>query len=64
MEDELTNAMHSEFSVDPEVEIKHRCWAAERQMSMAENDRDRAKILASYTITAEQFERYKQTWAD
>lgn len=64
MKDELTSSMHSEFSVDPEVEIEHRCWAAERQMSDAENDQDRAGILASYSITAEQFERYKRTWAD
>lgn len=28
LKEELTEAMHSEFTVDEEIEIKHRCFSA------------------------------------
>ena len=39
MKEELTTAMHSEFTVDAETDLKHRCWSVyrciERGMSLA-----------------------------
>ena len=28
MKEELTTAMHAEFTVDEETDLKHTCWAA------------------------------------
>ncbi len=52
--DELTEAMHSEFTIDEETEIKHKCIIVWCKMGGDETDPDFPKLCNSYGITTEQ----------
>lgn len=56
MKDELTTAMHSEFTVDTETETKHQVWACCRRILY-----DGLTVNAAapiYGVTIEQFKMH------
>lgn len=53
-QDELTEAMHSEFTIDAETEIKHKCYAA---LGCVQDGADIAEMLPLYGITRADIER-------
>jgi hypothetical protein len=55
--DEFTELMHSEFTVSPETEIKHRVHSAVRVYG--HNLFTLEEILVDYNLTLEQYNKYK-----
>ncbi len=65
MKDELTELMHSEFTISPEMEIKHRVGSAIKSGMIRGVTEDKLKdVLASYTVTYEDYLKWKDYWAE
>lgn len=60
MKEELTTAMHSEFSVSNETEIKHRVWSV---LSRSEREGNAPEdYLERYDLTKDQLEKHKPSY--
>lgn len=57
--EELTTAMHETFTISKEKDREFRVWAAVRALNKTGWPLER--ILYSWEITAEEFEKYKDT---
>ena len=68
MEEELTEKMHSEFTVDPETEIKHIVWSLLSFCNtMGTNPEEELRKYPIFTdggmqITIEHIEKYKYSY--
>lgn len=65
MKDEFTAKMHSEFSVSPETEIKHRAgcvWQLLSWRNQIENEQAIREVSIMYGITYEQAMKWKDYW--
>lgn len=62
LKEELTEKMHSEFSVDAETEIKHKAGSMWATAGFACNDATLRKWCKSYGITTQQAIKYKEYW--
>lgn len=56
MREELTTAMHSEFSVDAETDLKHRVWAAVRMVENGTFSQEEA--LSAFGISSADYQKY------
>ena len=60
LNEELTTAMHSEFTVDTETEIKHRVWSL---LSSCKNQNKTVKeLIDQYDLTMDDIEKHKQSY--
>jgi hypothetical protein len=59
MKEELTGAMHSEFEVDAETEIKHKAFCVWYQLKPDASHDQVKKIAESYLITLEDALKWK-----
>ena len=65
MKDELTELIHSEFTISPEMEIKNRVGSAIEFTMMLGGDENKLKdVLVSYTVTYEDYLKWKDYWAE
>lgn len=64
MKEELTEKMHSEFTISNEIEIKHRvgivCEILKATGNYTEDDLN--KVLQEYNVSKEQYEEWKSFW--
>ena len=60
MEDELTEAMHSEFTIDAETEIMHKVFSVWRMLAKDSPDAAIKKSAESYGITLEDAIKWKE----
>lgn len=62
LKEELTAAMHSEFTVDAETEIKHRVWSL---LSSCKNQSKTVEeLIEQYELTMDDIEKHKQSYLD
>ncbi|SHJ05701.1 hypothetical protein SAMN05443429_10881 [Cruoricaptor ignavus] len=59
VEDEFTEAMHEEFTVPDEVDVKHRVWSLIWFLEIGEFTLE--ELLTEFRLTREQYERYRNT---
>lgn len=62
MKEELTTAMHSEFNVDIETDIKHKAFSVWKQLSFNAENEVILKRAESFGITLEQALKYKDDY--
>lgn len=60
MQDELTSEMHSEFEVDEETDIIHRCISLWCLWKAKDTDPDFARHCTNFGLTVEQAMKYKE----
>jgi hypothetical protein len=60
MEDELTAKMHSEFEVDEETDIQHRCISLWKLYGADESDPNFPDDCRRFGLTVEQAMKYKE----
>ena len=60
MKEELTTAMHSEFSVSNETDVKHKVWSVLSRSNREKSDP--TDLLKVYGLTIVQFNRYKDSY--
>ena len=64
MQDELTEKMHSEFTISEQDEIKHRCWSA---LEMINNIQDEVQVeywADSYDVSVADVKKYAKGYYD
>ena len=65
MKDELTELMHSEFTVSEEIDIKNKVGSAiESAMLRGGGEEGLRHSLPMYSVTFEEYERRKDYWAE
>jgi hypothetical protein len=52
--EELTEKMHSEFTVDEETEIKHRAWVV---LGCVQDGADLAEMMKLYQVTQDDIDK-------
>ena len=57
MKEELTTKMHSEFSIEEETDVKHRCFCALKCIKDYFYSIEKASIL--YDVSPEDIEKFK-----
>lgn len=62
MKEELTAAMHSEFAVDDETEIKHRVWSL--LSSCKSQDKTVDELIDQYDLNTDDVAKHKQSYFD
>lgn len=62
MKDELTELMHSEFSIEPETETKHKAGCVWHLASRNTSITEIRKLAASYGILFKQVMSYREYW--
>ncbi|MDO9154507.1 MAG: hypothetical protein Q7U47_12540 [Paludibacter sp.] len=62
MKEELTDKMHSEFTIDRETEIQHSVWIAYEIMN--EDKCSIEEAIKGMDITMSDFQKYKQSYLD
>ncbi|MDO9154688.1 MAG: hypothetical protein Q7U47_13465 [Paludibacter sp.] len=62
MKEELTDKMHSEFTIDRETEIQHSVWIAYRRMNKTKCSIEEA--IQDMGITMSDFRKYEQSYLD
>lgn len=65
MKEELTEKMHSEFTVSEEVDVENRVGSAmqvARALGITESGL--SNILRRYNVTMDDYKRYKKAWND
>lgn len=62
MKEELTTAMHSEFNIDIETEVKHRVWSI--LSSCKSQNKTIEELIDQYDLTMDDIEKYKQSYFD
>lgn len=65
MKEELTEKMHSEFTVSKEVDVENRVGSAmqvARALGITESGL--SNILRRYNVTMDDYKRYKKAWND
>jgi len=62
MKEELTTKMHSEFTIDHEIDIQNRVWSLMRNAEMTEKNPD--DLLSIYNLTKEELDKYRQSYLD
>lgn len=60
MKDELTEAMHSEFTVDEDTDQKHATWTALDVIDSGAMTK--AEAMEEYGITEEDLIKYRPGW--
>ena len=55
--EELTTKMHSEFSVNNDVELKHRCFCVLKRL---QKKADKSSLLNMYNVTEDQVNSFKK----
>ncbi len=58
--DELTTAMHSEFTISKETEISHKVHAA--YSTVKDGVFSLTRALLAYGVTKEQYDKYSPKW--
>ncbi|NDV81341.1 hypothetical protein [Bacteroides sp. 51] len=62
LKEELTTAMHSEFTVDAETDLKHRVWSI---LSSCKNQNKTVnELIDQYDLSMDDIEKYKQSYFD
>ena len=65
MKDELTELMHSEFTVSEEIDKKNKVGSAIRFAMIGNGgEEELRKALPLYGVTYEEYERWKDHWAE
>jgi len=64
MKDELTELMHSEFTVSKEVDIELRAGCVWGLLEFNASEKDIRREAKAYGITYEDAMRYKKLWYD
>ncbi len=62
MKEELTTAMHTEFTVDAETDLKHRVWVLLSECDRL--NRDYKKLLEVYELTEEDVKKYQNSYLE
>lgn len=62
MKEELTAAMHSEFKVNSETEIKHRVWSL--LSSCKSQDKTVDDLIDQYDLSQDDIEKHRQSYLD
>ena len=62
MEDELTEKMHSEFTIDAETDKKHKCFAVWQQVGINATTEKLNSILEFSGVTMSDIEKYKNEY--
>lgn len=62
MKEELTTKMHSEFTVTPETEVKHRCFCALMLLPKDSTDSDIEKRAKQYGVSLSDVKKYSDDY--
>lgn len=62
LKEELTTAMHSEFTIDSETDLKHRVWSI--LSSCKSQNKTIEELIEQYDLSMNDIERHKQSYFD
>lgn len=63
MKDELTELMHSEFTISPEMEICNRVGSAMQSARiLGKTEKEIPNILKRYNVTMDDYNKWKDHW--